>query len=424
MSTQPVHLPALRCYMGDWTYYVTAMPMREIANRVQRSKEIYQVAGLEDWVQRELTGRVGNIVDYLLNQKERFFNAIIVGVHEGEPEWYAIDIRENPVLGAPQIEATLSDSPGIIKLTGDEKMFAIDGQHRVEAIKLALKKKPSLGNEHLAVIFIAHRTTQKGRRRTRRLFSTLNREAKPVSRGEIVALDEDDAFAITVRRLVTEYQGLNPGFTANISAKGLVFFGRNYELRGDNRSSITSILALYDLVGIMALPRVGGGKGLRNKLTKKTRPSDQELENVYKNHVLFWESLRRHIPEINEVLGSDPKDELAAKYRRVDGGHVLFRPAGQKAFASATRVLMDRGKSLDESVVSLSQTVLQLNQRPWIGVLWDQVGGRMIVRNKQLAGNLFLFMANNQEYPHTDNLLEKYRKAIGDMEANLDGIKP
>ena len=421
MSTQPVHLPALRCYMGDWTYYITAMPMREIANRVQRSKEIYQVAGLDDWVQRELTRRVGNIVDYLLNQKERFFNAIIVGVHEGEPEWYAIDIRENPVLGAPQIEATLSDAPGIIKLTGDEKMFAIDGQHRVEAIKLALKKKPSLGSEHLAVIFIAHRTTLKGRRRTRRLFSTLNREAKPVSTGELVALDEDDAFAITVRRLVTEYEGLNPGFTANISSKGLVFFGRNYELRGDNRSSITSILALYDLVGIIALQR--GDKRLRNKLTKKTRPSDQDLESIYKNHVLFWESLRRHIPEINEVLGSDPKDELASKYRRVDGGHVLFRPAGQKAFASATRILMDRGKSLDESVEYLSQTVLQLDQRPWSGVLWDQLGRRMIVRNKRLAENLFLFMVNSHVYPDNYNLLENYRKAIGDMEATLDRIK-
>jgi len=423
VSSKPVSLPALRCYMGDWTYYVTAMPLTEIANRVQRSREIYQVAGLEDLVQRELTGRVGSIVDYLLNQKERFFNAIIVGVHEGEPEWYAIDVGENTVIGVPQIEATLSDALGIIKLTGEEKMFAIDGQHRVEAIKQAITRKPALGSEHLAVIFIAHRTTLKGRRRTRRLFSTLNREAKPVSKGEIVALDEDDAFAITVRRLVTEYDGLNPGFTADISAKSLVFFGRNSELRADNTTSITSILALYDLVEIIALRRIGGERGLRNKLTK-IRPPEQDLEGIYKNHILFWESLRRHVPEINRVLGSNPEAKLAAEYRRPDGGHLLFRPAGQKAFARAVRVLMDRGITSDESVRLLSQTVLQLDQRPWLGVLWDSVGGRMIVRNQQLAENLFLYMTGNSLNPPGYNLLEKYRLAVGDEEATLDGIRP
>lgn len=423
MSPQPAYFPALRCYMGDWTYYITTMPLSELAVRIQRSKEIYEVKQMEDMVQRELTDRVGKIVDYLIHQSERFFNAIIVGVHEGEPEWYPIDIKDSPVIGPPYVEPALANTPGIIKLTGDEKMFAIDGQHRVEAIKKAVELQETLGDEQLAVIFIAHRTTAEGRERTRRLFSTLNREAKPVSKGEIVALDEDDAFAITVRRLVREYGGLNPGFTADISSKSLVFFGRTTELRADNRSSITSILALYDLVEIIELPKIVRRKGARDKLTK-IRPEDEVLERIYQRHVMFWESLRGHVPEINRVAGSDPDDELAAEYRRPNGGHLLFRPAGQQAFARAARILMDREISLDESVRMLSQTVLQLNQRPWPGVLWDSIRNRMIVRNRQLAQNLFLFLVGHSSYPPSYDLLGKYRTTIGEEEATLDGIGP
>lgn len=423
MSIEQAFFPALRCYIGDWVYYITVMPLSEIAARVQRSKEIYQVKQMEDMVQRELTNRVGKIVDYLINQNERFFNAIIVGVHEGEPEWYPIEVKESPVIGPPQIEPTLINAPGIIKLTGDEKMFAIDGQHRVEAIKKAVELQEPLGDEQLAVIFVAHRTTAEGRERTRRLFSTLNREAKPVSKGEIVALDEDDAFAITVRRLVREYDGLNPSFTADISSKSLVFFGRTTELRADNRSSITSILALYDLVEIIELPKIGRRKGARDELTK-IRPEVEVLDGIYQRHVMFWKSLRRHVPEISRVAGSDPDNQLVAEYRRTDGGHLLFRPAGQQAFARAARILMDREIGLDESVRMLSQTVLQLDQRPWPGVLWDSIRNRMIVRNRQLAQNLFLFMVGHSSYPPSYDLLGKYRTTIGDQEATLDEIRP
>ena len=181
MNAQQANFPALRCYMGDWTYYVTVMPLSEIALRIQRSTEIYEVKNLEDMVQRELntSKRVQAIVRYLIDQQERFFNAIIVGVHEGDPTWHPVDVKESPLLGPPELDSRLADSLGIIGLTGEEKMFAIDGQHRVHAIKQALKDELNLTDEHLTVIFVAHRTTDEGRRRTRRLFSTLNREANP-----------------------------------------------------------------------------------------------------------------------------------------------------------------------------------------------------------------------------------------------------
>ena len=94
---------------------------------------------------------------------------------------------------------------GVLRLDGTQTLFAIDGQHRVEGIKQALEDNSELGREEVSVIFVAHRNDSDGMERTRRLFTTLNRYAKPVSKSEIVALDEDDIVAITTRELVEKH---------------------------------------------------------------------------------------------------------------------------------------------------------------------------------------------------------------------------
>ena len=95
------------------------------------------------------------------------------------------------------------ESLGFLTLRGDENLFALDGQHRLAGIKKAIKDGIDQDPyDDLSVIFVAHQTTKKGLERTRRLFTTLNKTARPVSKGDIVALDEDDAMAICVRWLI------------------------------------------------------------------------------------------------------------------------------------------------------------------------------------------------------------------------------
>jgi DNA sulfur modification protein DndB len=222
MTEERTTFPAIRCCMGDWIYYITYMKFSDVAHWIKKTEEIHKSKKLRDMIQRELTKRVNPIVDYLVEQEERFFNAIVVGIYGGDPQWYSIEVHDSPVLGPPNLDEDSQHSIGLLVLEGNEKLFAIDGQHRVEAIKGALYKKPDLGNEDQSVIFVAHRTDEGGQRRTRRLFSTLNRYAKPVSKGEIVALDEDDAFAIVTRRLVEDFP-LLPRFRPNYGHVALVF---------------------------------------------------------------------------------------------------------------------------------------------------------------------------------------------------------
>ena len=212
---QPGSFPSIQCHMGDWAYFVTVLSFSEVASRIYRADEIHTNQGLNDMIQRELSERVEDIAVYLKSQSDRFFNAIVVGVYGGSPNWYPVDIDERQDEGPSELSQNARESIGILELSGKERLFAVDGQHRVEGIKLALREAETLRDEELAVIFVAHRETTVGLLRTRRLFTTLNKYAKPVKKSEIIALDEDDADAIVTRRLVDEYSGLSPSVKTN-----------------------------------------------------------------------------------------------------------------------------------------------------------------------------------------------------------------
>ena len=416
--TQPGSFPSIRCHMGDWAYFVTVLPFSEVASRIYRADEIHTNQGLNDMIQRELTDRVEDIAVYLKTQPDRFFNAIVVGVYGGSPNWYPVDIDERQNEGPFELSQNAREAIGILELSGEERLFAVDGQHRVEGIKIALRDAETLRDEELAVIFVAHRETTVGLLRTRRLFTTLNKYAKPVKKSEIIALDEDEADAIVTRRLVDEYPGLSPSVKTNEEVLSLVRFGTP-QIPTSDQHSVTSIETLYDITNVLALPRSAIAE---KKIRKHSRPPQGVIDQVYDSQVLFWETLKTFVPPMKEALGSNPEDRIVANYRLEKGGHVLFRPAGQQAFASALRTLLDRGRPLDEAISALSQTVMDLRERPWPSVLWNPDRRNMIVKYKLLAENLLLHMVSQPVRRTKFNLTAEYRKALGDDSASLEDI--
>ena len=195
-------LPSLRATFGDWIYYVSVMSAKDVAERVKCAEVVHKHKSLNEMLQRQITKRSSNIAEYLIKQKQRFFNAIIVGVYLGEPEWFPIDLAGNDYISKEELPDIVITSIGILSLSGEEELFALDGQHRVEGIRTALSTHKEIGKDEQTVIFVAHKNTKKGIERTRRLFSTLNRYAKPVTPSEIIVIDEDDAVAIITRELL------------------------------------------------------------------------------------------------------------------------------------------------------------------------------------------------------------------------------
>ena len=407
----PTLFPCLRSRMGDWWYYITIMTFDEVNIWIKNVDDIHERQELKTWIQRDLSPkRLKEIADYLRSQKQHFFNSVVVGIYRGEPDWYPIQVGKNlamPMLALPEGS---QNAFGFLHLSGDEELFALDGQHRVEGIRLALAQKPSLAKDQQSVIFVAHQETETGRARTRRLFSTLNKYARPVSKGELVALSEDDTFAIVTRKIIDEYKYLNIGF---------VPLTKTTNIPSNDTKCITTVLGLYDLI-----QRISLKSGSRDKRKLETGPADKvRVQEIYDQTCHFWDLLRKSVKEIKEVSDSHPRDQLAAKYRRMDGGHLLFRHVGMKAFAHATRTLVDRGKTVEKAVALLSHTNLDLNTYPWSGVLWNSVAKRMINKNSRLALNLFLYMGGQPCEPDSYPLLEEYQRALDNPDANLHKIR-
>lgn len=371
-------LPALRAHMGDWVYYVTFLRMQDIADRIKIAQEIHSSATLKEMIQRQITNRARQISEYLLTQPQRFFNALIVGVYGGSPNWYELEVGQNP-----QFDVTLpkyiEGALGILQLNGTETLFAIDGQHRVQGIKQALKESSELNREEVSVIFVAHRTDQAGIERTRRLFTTLNRYAKPVSKSEIVALDEDDIIAITTRELVEKH----PLFHEKIS------LAKTKAVAVRDNNSVTTIITLYDVLENLFRKK---GRGWNN--FKKLRPDDKIISEFYANSVQFWDTMIEHFPPLKEAEVGQPGENIAARYRHRKGGHLLFRPVGLLIVAEVVRQAKDSGVMEKEAIKRVSAISMDLANEPWSGLLWDKINQRMITgtTNQKVAKQLLFYM--------------------------------
>jgi len=89
---------------------------------------------------------------------------------------------------------------------------------------------------------------------------------------------------------------------------------------------------------------------------KKQRPSDRELNSIYKQSVELWDSLISTFPPLKELAKSSPEDEVSFKYRnRSTGGHLLFRPVGLSMVVSVIRHLVDEGKTLGQAVAKVAK---------------------------------------------------------------------
>src|ERR1700676_5266228 len=196
-------LPALRGSFGSWIYYSCLISIRELGKRANYATELHPttVDELSRLIQRVLEGRRSlDIADYLTKNNDRFFNSLVLAVYGGNPDWLEIGISgtSTPRASLNELKEEARDSIGFLRLSGTEKIFAIDGQHRLSGIKEAMKDgDAAIGDELVPVIFVGHANTVAGLQRTRRLFTTLNKTAVPVTKRDIIGLDEDDVMAIT-----------------------------------------------------------------------------------------------------------------------------------------------------------------------------------------------------------------------------------
>lgn len=395
-------LPALRGHIGDWIYYSCLIPISELALRVDYANDIHQDKALSRLIQRSLEGeRAEHIASYLQRTPERFFNSLVLATYDGCPEW--LDIGNFEATSDKQLVAAIGeqglDTLGFLSLSGNERIFAVDGQHRLAGIKRAIIDKTDFGLERVSVIFIAH--SEDKRERTRRLFTTLNKTAKPVKKRDIIALDEDDTMAIIARRLIET----NIWFS---SPKILVDASDN--IPSTNRVCLTTIANLYDVLKQIFKHRIGQKS---DTLLRFYRPSDRELEKFYSYASRFFEALAEAFPAVYELFESSNPARVTQKYRGEHGGHILFRPVGLAAFTSVVIAYAKHHEvSLPDAIRSISNIPVDLASPPFDGVVWDSGRQRMILTGKRVLIEILQYMVGLPV--DTKRLRDSYAKALGE----------
>jgi len=411
--SQPIVLPALRGMMGDWIYYSCLMDLPTIANRVDYAKDIHTSTQLSDMIQRHVKEeRAKQIAEYLKTQTERLFNALVVATYRGEPNWHALSSINSRSDAADELsglgDQTLA-SIGFLTLRGDERLFALDGQHRLAGIKTAiddgLAQDPY---DRVPVIFVAHKDDGPGLERTRRLSTTINKTARLVSKGEIVALDEDDVMALCVRWLVDREGDLFRG--------DRIAFVPKSNLPVSNRVSLTTIVNLYDILGIFFSR---ANTPLRKKISdlRKVRPDDSELHAYFGLAKDVFVHMRQHFPELEDFFSAADTETAVRRHRTQDGGCVLYRPLGLEAFSTVIAILSDK-MPLQDAFKLAGMLPRQLQQLPYAGLMWNPIRKTISNRYKVTTRELLLHMLRAATMP-TDQLLGRYRKEIGDDGASL-----
>ncbi|WP_339295635.1 DNA sulfur modification protein DndB [Paenibacillus sp. FSL W7-1279] len=398
-------LPAIRGKIGVWNYYVSTMSFRDVALYVKEiNDELHKSTTLSKMIQRSITDNYKKIKSYILNQDERFFNSLVLAVYDGHPQWVEVEINYD--------DGEEFFNMGFLRLNGEEKIFPVDGQHRAEGIKRAIEEDESLSTQTVPVIFIGHSTDEEGMQRTRRLFSTLNRYAKPVSMRDIIALDEDDVVAIATRELLVDHP---------LFENDRVLDSKGKPIPDTNKLALTSVITLYDCNKelLKSFKTINNNKiALADYL--RLRPSDEEIE-LFKQYVFeYWDEFVAHLTVIQEFVAMEGSSPAEPFRNRDNGGHLLFRPIGLLPFVIATLEICRRdNNSKINSVFNKFNTMnLRLNQKPWIRFLWNDHEKKVISGDNQLVKLLLMYMYDPDIIKENEknSLVAKYIGKLGNVE--------
>ena len=370
--------PAIQASMGSWTYYIIRMTMREAAESVRFASEVWKDRTLDRAIQRTLNeGRVKKeIVQYLSRQEHRFFSSIVVAALEGNPHWIPLEISEVASMQVFSGYEPLNDTFGVLRFDGRQKYYALDGQHRLSAIKNLMDRNSEawrlapkgFADEQISVIVVVPAEDEDNEeflQRYRRLFGNLNRYAKQTDLVTNIIMDEDDVFAILTRRLITDHEF----FQARIDREKESFRvktrpGKNLR-PGD--SFYTSLATLYEMNILLLRSRERQNDEWSRsslKMFKRFRPADDEVDSLYEELEDYWNALIEILP----ALTSDPPTMRQHDVEGSDSG--LFWPICQELMAQLARDLLDDGAaqgrtSTRDCLQPMGQLCWELHHVPW-----------------------------------------------------------
>ena len=256
----------------------------------------------------------------------------------------------------------------------------------------------------------------------RRLFSTLNRYAKPVSKRDIIALDEDDAVAIASRELIENHP---------LFENERILDSKGKAIPESNKKAFTTIITFYEcnfeLMHLYLDSKVvkdSDGKKQRGSSKAKQyirfRPEQKELDEYISMCTTFWDAVSSEVSCIKEYLSLAPATE---SFRNKNGGDLPFRPAALIPLVKA--IINIYKKTLEpftEIVKRINALPLKISDSVWVGILWDDNNKKMLMNHQKVVELRLIHLYNSSLLTENERQVLVDRYAFATQKQKKDAV--
>ena len=385
--------------LGTTDYYIAKMPVGELVDTVGLAIELPEWKDMtaDEKMQREpdLNRVVNEICPYFTQDNYKFFGCVIVDIYSGFEDMIFEPITDViPKLSAAY-RIPLKDV-GFLTLPGKQRLIALDGQHRLLAMKLSLKGSsaisaamlgnrkmtaqmqalephPDLAKEEISVIFVEHTDNSK----IRKIFNKVNKYARQTGRGQNIITADDDVFALIARRLFSEGAVLSK--IGNIE---LVNWSSN--TLSQRSKQLTTVSALYTIAETLAKDK---------EWNAKVMPLDEEeIEEAYEENASFWEALLYGMDEYQEYIELTKDNKTISELRE---DNLLMKPVTHMALAHVAYFAKKKGIEWTDVVSRLNQVNWSMNNSVWFNILVIPAKKKKVITGKEAiraAGMVISYM--------------------------------
>lgn len=398
--------PAMRGKFGETEYYLSTMYVGEAIRLASFSEDVpdWECQSVEERYHRDidLSSVRKSIAPYFANDPARFSGALVLAVVDPDDTMAFEPLNQFAGRSiTPALYQAAAANMGFLTLTGDEILVPLDGQHRIKAFQYAIdgtddnnrpipsiKVNTDLSKDQVAVILVRFQPTP-----ARRIFSKINRYAKPTSKADNLITDDDDAIAVITRELLGE-DGVIPTRLVRIGANTLP----------KTAPEFTTLATFYESTSVMVSELGYTGKG---------KPADMDVDQrelVKEDVQPLWEKLLNNIDLWAKAL-ADPSENGDADRSQIREDTLLGKPIGQLALAIAFMRIRDKcvGVEYDEICDRLNRVSWDVNDPMWHGVMMNPNGRVMSGRTTANRSAQFIAYLCGAELSEEEqeNLLEQ-----------------
>lgn len=422
-------LLAQECKIGSTIYYLANVKANTLIQNIGYASEMenWSDMTIDERMQREIKGdRVAEeIVPYIINDPDWFFGALIVDIYKGWENVKFQGIKDVVEVKFDAYDNTL-DNAGFLTLPDDKSLIALDGQHRLAALNMAIRGKngipgsvqlsetvretlmphPEIGRADISVIFIKHTDDNA---KIRKIFNKVNRYAKQTSKSDNIITSEDDMVAIVARALFSSEDGpLKPVNKFEIvNWKSNTIPARSKQL--------TTLSAVYSSCK-MILNHYG--------ITPKTMKNDDDLAKANQVMKDYWRLCITGIDIFKLYIEYLEKGVTLEKFRKEN---LLLKPVTHMALAHATSIILDAGCEFEALIPKINKIDWSISNPVWTNILVSNTANKKMIAGTQAyknAGGIITYMLIGDKVPLTERerLLSVIREAADDENVKLPDV--